>query len=359
MYQSSNIVMKELRNKNIDYFKEIIKPNLLLDKYKITENIENFVISSRNSIKKILNKEDDRMIFLIGPCSIHNIAEAKEYALDLKKLSDQVKDKIFIIMRVYFEKPRTTIGWKGLINDPDLDNTFDINKGLEMARELLLFINSIELPCGCEILDTISPQYISDLISWGAIGARTTESQVHRELVSGLSMPVGFKNGTGGSINLAIDALISSSYPHCFMGITDNGGPAICKTKGNKDCHIILRGGKNGPNYYSSDIEKTKSLLLEKNIKPNIMIDCSHGNSNKIFSNQKIVLENIIDQVIEYKKISICDNPIIGIMLESNLEEGNQKLTNKDSLKKGISITDACISMESTYNLVINSYKLL
>ena len=221
MYQSSNIVMKELRNKNIDYFKEIIKPNLLLDKYKITENIENFVISSRNSIKKILNKEDDRMIFLIGPCSIHNIAEAKEYALDLKKLSDQVKDKIFIIMRVYFEKPRTTIGWKGLINDPDLDNTFDINKGLEMARELLLFINSIELPCGCEILDTISPQYISDLISWGAIGARTTESQVHRELVSGLSMPVGFKNGTGGSINLAIDALISSSYPHCFMGITD------------------------------------------------------------------------------------------------------------------------------------------
>ena len=203
----------------------------------------------RIDINNIINKKDNRKIFVVGPCSIHNIDEAKEYALKLKKIADMVKDKILIIMRVYFEKPRTTVGWKGLINDPYLDESYDINKGLELARDLLLFINNIGLPCGYEILDTITPQYICDLISWGAIGARTTESQVHRQLVSGLSMAVGFKNGTGGTISLATDAIKSASYSHCFMGITDNGDPAICKTKGNNNCHIILRGGNDGPNF--------------------------------------------------------------------------------------------------------------
>ena len=360
MYQVpiSNSQFNQIRNNNIEYFKEIIRPNKLLEKYKITDEIQNLVITTRNNIKKILNKEDNRLMFIVGPCSIHNIDEAKEYAINLKKIADKVKDKILIIMRVYFEKPRTTIGWKGLINDPDLNDTFDINKGLSLARELLIYINGIGLPCGYEILDTITPQYICDLISWGAIGARTTESQIHRELVSGLSMPVGFKNGTEGTINLAIDGLISASFPHCFMGITDIGEPAICKTKGNKNCHIILRGGKNGPNYYSNDIEKTTTLLLNKNLVSNIMVDCSHGNSKKIFSNQLLVLEDVINQILVYKSKS-KKIPIIGVMIESNINEGNQKLISKKLLKKGISITDACISLETTKDIILKSYNLL
>ena len=254
-------------------------------------------------------------------------------------------------MRVYFEKPRTTIGWKGLINDPDLNGTYDINKGLSLARELLLYVNDIGIPCGYEILDTITPQYICDLISWGAIGARTTESQVHRQLVSGLSMPVGFKNGTGGTISLAADAVISASYPHCFMGITDNGLPAICNTKGNYNCHIILRGGAKGPNYYKKNVKETESILESKKLIPNIMIDCSHGNSNKNYKNQPIVLENIIFQI----KNEGCQS-IIGIMLESNINEGNQKLIDKKTLKKGVSITDSCINLECTEKIILNAY---
>ena len=346
-----NFENDKLRNTRIEYFKEIVKPDELRNEYKITEKIEDFVIKSRNDINNIINRKDNRKLFIVGPCSIHDIDEAKEYAIKLKKIAEMVKDKILIVMRVYFEKPRTTVGWKGLINDPNLDESYDINKGLEIARELLLFINNIGLPCGYEILDTITPQYICDLISWGAIGARTTESQVHRQLVSGLSMAVGFKNGTGGTISLATDAIKSASYSHCFMGITDTGDPAICKTKGNKDCHIILRGGKDGPNFDKYNIEKTALSLRNNELQENIMVDCSHGNSNKIYQNQPIILNNIIEQINENK-----DTPIIGVMIESNLNEGNQKLNNSSKLKKGISITDACINIETTEEIILEAY---
>ncbi len=345
-----------LRNTRIEYFKEIVKPNKLKEKLPITKNIENMVINTRKEITNILQKKNNKIILVVGPCSIHNINEAKEYAIKLKEISDLVKDKFLIIMRVYFEKPRTTVGWKGLINDPNLDGSYDINKGLTMARELLLFINSIGLPCGYEILDTITPQYIADLISWGAIGARTTESQVHRQLVSGLSMPVGFKNGTGGTISLATDAIISSSFPHCFMGITDEGDPAICKTKGNENCHIILRGSTNSTNYDKNSIDTTLKELLRKKLQPNIMIDCSHGNSKKIHTNQPIVFDDIINQITDYL---LSNSPIIGAMIESNINEGNQKLVDYNNLKKGVSITDACISIKTTKEIILKAYEKL
>ena len=264
---------------------------------------------------------------------------------------DKYEDTLTIIMRVYFEKPRTTVGWKGLINDPDLNGSYNINKGLTMARTLLVYLNSIGVPCGCEFLDTTTPQYIADLVSWGAIGARTTESQVHRQLTSGLSMPIGFKNGTSGNKIIARDAIISASQPHSFLGITKEGSHAIIVTKGNKDCHIILRGSNTaGPNYEKHHIEHTENIMLEKNIIPNIIIDCSHGNSEKNYKNQPIVLDNICDQISNGSK------SIIGVMIESNLNEGNQKLTrNPDDLEYGISITDSCVNWNTT-ELLLKKY---
>jgi len=253
-------------------------------------------------------------------------------------------------MRVYFEKPRTTIGWKGLINDPNLDGTCRVNYGLFLARRLLLDLNQIGVPCGYEILDTITPQYICDLISWGAIGARTTESQVHRQMVSGVSMPVGFKNGTGGSLKLAADAVLSAKYPHSFMGISDDGRAAICKTRGNKHCHIILRGGSQGPNYFPADIEKARLLLRNNNVKENIMVDCSHGNSLKDHRKQP----NVLRQVIAQKNTNI-----IGFMLESNLREGHQKIRKGENPKYGISITDSCMSIETTEALLLEIHATL
>jgi 3-deoxy-7-phosphoheptulonate synthase len=263
-----------------------------------------------------------------------------------------VKDQILIVMRVYFEKPRTTVGWKGLINDPNLDNSFDVNKGLILARQLLLNLNTIGMPCGYEVLDTITPQYISDLISWGAIGARTTESQVHRQLVSGLSMPVGFKNGTGGNIKIARDAILSARYPHCFMGITNVGEPAICKTKGNLSCHLILRGSSDAPNYSEQHIEKSIKLLDEHKLPRAIMVDCSHGNSRKDHTKQKVVLKNIMNQIKANKHI-------IGVMIESNIYEGHQKLTDPNALAAGISITDSCISIIETEAIILDAYNAL
>ena len=352
-YVTEKLDFDEIKNTRIDCFESIVRPDELLDKLPITSKIQNLVIKTREDISNILKNTDERLLFIVGPCSIHNVEEAKEYAEKLKELSDKVSDKILIVMRVYFEKPRTTVGWKGLINDPDLDGTFNVNKGLILARELLLYINKIGLPCGYEILDTITPQYICDLISWGAIGARTTESQVHRQLVSGLSMPVGFKNGTGGTITLASDAIMSAKYPHCFMGITDQGEPAICKTKGNTDCHIILRGGTDGPNYYKENITSTEELLEKSGTKAKIMIDCSHGNSQKIHTNQPKVLDNVISQKLEGNK------SIFGVMIESNLNEGNQKLLPEVPLKRGISITDACINFETTESIILNTYNKL
>ena len=343
-----------ITNINIDYVNKLITPNDLMSKYPLTENIKNFIIKSRDEIVNILYNKSDKKIFVVGPCSIHNIEEAKKYALMLKTISDNVNDKILIIMRVYFEKPRTTVGWKGLINDPDLNNTFNVNKGLELARDLLIYINSIGLPCGCEFLDSITPHYISDLISWGAIGARTTESQVHRQLVSGLSMPIGFKNGTSGNIDICADAINSAKNKHCFMGIDDDGGACIIKTRGNYNTHIILRGGKE-PNYRSNHLDLVKNILQRKNINPNIMIDCSHGNSEKDYRNQKWVLKNVMKQIID------GEQSIIGVMIESNINKGSQNLNYvcKDNLKYGVSITDSCIDIEETNEIILSSYNRL
>lgn len=347
-----------MENKNIVLFKNLIKPNELKDVFPLTKTIERHVIACRQEVEDIINKKSSKKLVIVGPCSIHNVSEALEYGKKLKLISDKVKDKFFIVMRVYFEKPRTTVGWKGLINDPDLNNTFDVNKGLRLARKLLIDLNNIGLPCGCEILDTITPQYISDLISWGAIGARTTESQVHRQLVSGLSMPIGFKNGTDGDIGIAADAIVSAKYPHCFMGISDDGIPSICQTNGNETCHIILRGGKHGPNYFKEDIVKTEDVLKSKELNPSIIVDCSHGNSNKDFRNQPGVLEYLSKKVMSEVDYS---NTVIGFMLESNLVEGKQKLdfNNPGELEYGISITDSCLSIEETDTILLKAYNTI
>lgn len=339
-------------NTNIATMRTLDPPLQLQGQLKITEEITKFINSTRNEITNILNKDDKRLLCIIGPCSIHNIDEALEYGKMLKKIAEKVKDKMLIVMRVYFEKPRTTIGWKGLINDPYLDGSCHVNYGLFLARQLLLDLNRMKLPCGYEILDTITPQYISDLISWGAIGARTTESQVHRQLISGVSMPVGFKNGTRGDIKMAADAVLSANHPHCFMGITEKGEAAICSTKGNKSCHIILRGGKDGPNYFSKNISEAQKILRDAGIKEALMVDCSHGNSGKDHTQQYGVMMNIIKQ--------IKDNPnIIGIMMESNLREGKQQLIKDQKLQYGVSITDSCISIKNTEKYLLEAYNML
>ena len=343
-----------ISNLNISNINKLITPNELLYKYPLNDKVKEFVIKTRNDISNILYKKDKRFLMIVGPCSIHDIEQAKKYGDMLKVISDKVKDKIVIVMRVYFEKPRTTIGWKGLINDPDLNNTYNVNKGLELARELLLYLNSIGLPCGCEVLDTITPHYISDLISWGAIGARTTESQVHRQLVSGLSMPVGFKNGTNGNIDICADAINSSKNKHCFMGINDEGNACVIETIGNFYTHIILRGGKE-PNYRKNNVDIVKEMLERKNINPLIMIDCSHGNSEKDYRNQRWVLKNVMKQITEGEK------SIIGVMIESNINEGKQDLNylGKNNLSYGVSITDSCINIETTEEFILNTYDKL
>ena len=356
---------KSFNDSKIEYYENLLTPINILCKLPINNKGQKFISKSRETITNILNKKDNRKILVVGPCSIHNIEEAKFYALKLKELSLKYKDKIFIVMRTYFEKPRTSVGWKGLINDPDLNNSFNVNKGLFLARSLLLYCANIELPCGYEILDTITPQYICDLISWGAIGARTTESQVHRQIVSGLSFPVGFKNGTNGNINISADAILSSKNSHCFMGITSEGHPTICKTRGNKNTHIILRGGSTTPNYYEENIIMSKNNLVNKNIIPNIMIDCSHGNSQKNYKNQKKVLKYIIDRLKE----DLYYKNIVGMMIESNINEGKQSLPDnvhifsekeiKENLSYGVSITDCCVNLEETQEMLDLLYENL
>ena len=336
-----------LTNKNIDSFLKLEPPSYFLKTLKITKDIEDLILRTRGEIEDIINKKSKKLLFIVGPCSIHDSVAALEYGRKLKELSDEVSEKILIVMRVYFEKPRTTIGWKGLINDPYLDNSFKVNDGLFKARKLLLELNKLGMPCGYEVLDPITPQYITDLISWGAIGARTTESQVHRQLVSGLSMPVGFKNGTGGSIKIARDAILSAKFPHCFMGIINNGCSAICVTKGNKNCHLILRGGSGGPNYTSEYLDESEKLLKENSLSNAIMVDCSHGNSLKNHKNQERVLKYVIN---ERKN----RDSIMGVMIESNINEGKQKLGKK--LLYGVSITDSCLSFSETSRIIKNGF---
>ena len=335
-----------MNNINIKEFRPLIKPNVLCDMLPTTPGVTDLVEHTRREIQDILSGKSKRKLFIVGPCSIHNVEEALEYGKELKKIAYKVRENILVVMRVYFEKPRTTVGWKGLINDPDLNGDFNVNKGLMMARKLLLDLNKIGMPCGYEVLDTITPQYISDLISWGAIGARTTESQVHRQMVSGLSMPVGFKNGTDGNKVIARDAILSAQYPHCFMGVNDVGVPSICTTRGNKFCHVILRGGKLSPNYSYEHLAEMTMLLKEKNIKRSIMVDCSHGNSQKNYKNQKKVLKSVMKSMTQF------DN-LFGVMIESNINEGKQKLTEKKNLKIGISITDSCINLDETLDLLL------
>ena len=340
-----------VENTRIEKNTQLVDPNELKSRIIANDEIYSFVHNIRKEISDILQDKNKKFIMIIGPCSIHNIEEAKIYGNLLKDLSNRVEDKILIIMRVYFEKPRTTKGWKGLINDPDLNETFNINKGLELSRTLLHYLNEIYLPCACEILEPITPEYLSDLISWSAIGARTTESQIHRQLVSGLSMPVGFKNGTGGSIDIALDAIQSSNNKHCFIGITGKGNPSIFHTKGNTDTHIILRGGKTGPNYYEKNLDDLEEQLELRNIESGYIVDCSHGNSRKNYTNQPKVMDYLLKQKINGRSL------LKGIMLESNIYEGKQNLSN--NLRYGISITDSCLSFDETKELVLNAYKLL
>lgn len=339
-----------MENKNITSFEPLVSPDILRNDLSVNKNITELVINTRLEIENIITGKSKKKLFIIGPCSIHNTEEALKYGIMLKNIADKVSSHILIVMRVYFEKPRTTVGWKGLINDPDLNNTFKVNEGLRKARKLLIDLNNIGMPCGYEVLDTITPQYISDLMSWGAIGARTTESQVHRQMVSGLSMPVGFKNGTSGNKTIARDAILSARFQHCFMGITNRGEPSICKTLGNKFCHTILRGGRDGPNYYQKDIIEMQNLLAEKCLPQSIMIDCSHGNSNKDFRNQNKVLRNVVQRMPS-------NSSIMGVMIESNLVEGKQPL--QKDLKYGISITDSCIGFSETKILISECYEKL
>lgn len=332
--------MQATENLRIKSLKPLISPDLLHHELPISEQASQVVTTGRKSAEKIIAGEDDRLLLIIGPCSIHDPKAALEYATKLKKAAEKYQHELAVIMRVYFEKPRTTVGWKGLINDPNLDGTFNINEGLRVARKILLDINKLGLPTGTEFLDTIIPQYISDLVSWAAIGARTTESQIHRELTSGLSMPVGFKNGTTGNIKIAVDAIDAARHSHHFLGVTKDGIAAIVNTSGNAFCHVILRGSSDGPNYDAASIQNATEILAKSNLTPQVMVDCSHGNSNKNHEQQKVVVTDLCEQ------ISKGSREIFGVMIESNLIAGNQKLTN--NLVYGQSITDACINWQDS-----------
>ena len=329
----------------ISSMRELITPKKIISELPMSTRAVETVVETRQEIINILNRKDKRLLLIVGPCSIHDVTAAHEYAERLLAVKKDVSENVLIIMRVYFEKPRTVIGWKGLINDPDLDNSFNINKGIKIARKLLIDLAEMGVPSGHEYLDLISPQYVSDLVCWGAIGARTTESQSHRELASGLSCPVGFKNGTDGGIQIAIDAIKAASKEHNFLSVTKEGKSAIFSTTGNKDCHIILRGGKN-TNYGAQDVEAVSKALDKNSLDPQIMIDASHANSQKDFQKQRLVAEDIAEQILNGNK------NIFGIMLESNLLEGKQDISNKNNLVYGKSITDACIGWDETEELI-------
>ena len=319
----------------------LITPALLQEWLPPTEAALALVESSRAAISRVLHGQDDRLVVVVGPCSIHDHAQAMEYAHALKVQADALQDDLLVVMRVYFEKPRTTVGWKGYINDPHLDGSFAINEGLELARKLLLDVLATGLPVGTEFLDLLSPQFISDLVSWGAIGARTTESQSHRQLASGLSCPVGFKNGTDGGVKVASDAIQAARASHAFMGMTKMGQAAIFETRGNQDCHVILRGGK-APNYSAADVDAACALLKDAGLREQVMIDLSHANSSKQHARQIVVAEDVAAQV------AAGDARIMGVMIESHLHEGRQDIVPGQALKPGVSVTDACISFEQT-----------
>jgi len=324
---------------------EISAPEVVHAEHQITERAASTTHATRVAIHDILQGNDDRLLIVVGPCSIHNPTAALEYAQHIQRMRAELGDDLLIVMRVYFEKPRTTVGWKGLINDPNLNESFEINKGIRLARKLLLEINEMGVPAGTEFLDLITPQYIADLVSWGAIGARTTESQGHRELASGLSCPVGFKNSTNGGFRIAIDAIQAASHPHVFLSLTKAGNSAIFSTSGNEDCHIILRGGKE-PNYDAASVARASEDLEAAGLSNNIMVDCSHANSSKQFKRQMIVGEDLATQ------ISAGNRAITGVMIESHLHEGRQNIVAGETPAFGISVTDACLGWDDSEALL-------
>lgn len=347
--------MKQTNDLRITGVEPLISPEELKREFPIGEEIAALVVAGREAVRNIIKKRDRRLLAVVGPCSIHDPKAALEYAERLGRLRRQVADRIYVIMRVYFEKPRTTVGWRGLITDPHLNGSYDIAEGLRIARKLLLDITALGVPVGSEMLDPIVPQYIADLITWAAIGARTTESQIHRELASGLSMPVGFKNGTDGSLQSATNALVSTRDSHCFIGIDQNGRTCVLRTSGNEDSHVILRGGKRGPNFEQKFIEESEALLQKLGLNPSIMVDCSHDNSGKNYRLQKGVLESILDSVEAQRARG--DGSIVGFMVESNLFEGNQKIpADITKLRYGVSITDECVGWETTEEMLMLAY---
>lgn len=335
-----------LNNVHVNDETVLITPEKLKQNLPVSEKALNYIANARETLSNIIHGKDKRLIVISGPCSIHDVDAALVYAKKLKKLHDELGDSLYVVMRVYFEKPRTTVGWKGLINDPNIDGSFNIEAGLHKARKLLIELAELEIPMATEALDPISPQYLAEMFSWSAIGARTTESQTHREMASGLSMPVGFKNGTDGSLDTAINALKSAASPHNFMGINQQGQVAVISTSGNPDGHVILRGGKT-PNYDAASVAECEEKLKKAGLNDALMVDCSHGNSNKDYSRQPIVARDIMQQIID------GNQSVIGIMLESHLNEGNQSadLCVSD-MKYGVSITDACINWDDTEELL-------
>ncbi len=347
-------IQDRLQNVNVASSDLLATPEEVKRRLPLTDRAADTVMRSRETLRAILERRDPRLFVVVGPCSIHDVVAAREYADLLKRLADQVASTLFLIMRVYFEKPRTTVGWKGLINDPDLDDSFHIEKGILLARELLLYVAELGLPAGTEALDPIMPQYLSELITWTAIGARTTESQTHREMASGLSTPVGFKNGTDGALGASINALQSVKHPHHFLGITQQGQSAVFRTRGNLHAHIVLRGGGGRVNYDAVSIALAERELMQANLPATIVVDCSHGNSNKDPSVQPLVAENCVTQILDGNR------SIVGLMLESHLKGGNQPIP-KDlsTLEYGVSITDPCMDWPSTEALLLKLHRSL
>jgi 3-deoxy-7-phosphoheptulonate synthase len=346
--------MIKTNNLKISAITPIIAPADLRQVFPISAARAEFVNKSRERLKEILQRRDRRLMVVVGPCSIHDPDAAVEYARRLADLARRVDDQLMLVMRVYFEKPRTTIGWKGLINDPDMNGSHLISKGLGIARGLLLRITELEVPVANEMLDPITPEYVADMISWGAIGARTTESQTHREMSSGLSFPVGFKNGTDGNLQIAMDAMKAAQHQHSFLGINREGRTSIIQTTGNPDVHIVLRGGARKVNYHPEDIAHTEESLKKNGLFPTIMVDCSHGNSSKDYLRQPEVLDSVVQQVVN------GNSSISGVMIESNLEAGNQKIaSDPGKLKYGVSITDACIDWTTTENILLSAHSRL
>jgi 3-deoxy-7-phosphoheptulonate synthase len=345
--------MRQTHNLNVAETVRLIPPRQFKEELPIAETNVDAVVKGREDVKAILQGKDPRMMIIVGPCSIHDPKGALDYAKRLNELRKEFENRLCLIMRVYFEKPRTTVGWKGLINDPNLNGTYDIENGLKIARKLLLDITAMGLPAATEFLDPIVPQYTAQLISWAAIGARTTESQTHREMASGLSMPVGYKNGTDGSLQIAIDAMTAARQPHSFLGIDQEGVTSIFRTSGNPDGHIVLRGGKVRTNYDAESIQEEVETLAKAGLPPQLMVDCSHANSGKQHARQEEVWRSVVKQRVA------GNTAITGVMIESNLSEGSQKLNDPQDLKFGVSITDACVSWETTERMLRQGYEAL